>query len=106
MNINDKILPNKSVLSILKDLSERVKMRRLEKNWTQEEIAKRSGMSLASYRRFERTGEIAFTSLVKIAFVLDEVDQINKLFTHKHYSDIEDVLNTGKVKTRKRAGRK
>lgn len=39
-------------------VAERVKQRRLEKGWTQNMLATKSGVSLASYRRFESSGEM------------------------------------------------
>jgi len=44
-------------------LADRIKHHRLQKNLTQSELATRSGLSLASYRRFEKTGEISLKSL-------------------------------------------
>ena len=52
-------------------IAERVKLRRLEKGWTQNMLATKSGVSLASYRRFESSGEMSLRSLVMLAFALD-----------------------------------
>ena len=49
--------------------------------WSQEELSKRSGVSLGSLKRFESTGNISFLSLTKIAVALDAVDGIKALFT-------------------------
>lgn len=108
MTISNNILSDKSkgIQSVLLDLASRVKTRRLEKNWSQAEIAKRSGMSLASYRRFEQSGEIALKSLVKISFLFNDVAELENLFTRKQYLGIDEVLNEKKAKTRKRAGKK
>ena len=53
--INDNILSliNKTPDSLMLGIAERVKLRRLEKGWTQNMLATKSGVSLASYRRFE-----------------------------------------------------
>lgn len=61
-------------------VARRARARRLALAWTQQELADRSGMSLSSLRRFERSGAIAFLSLVKIAVALDAVDELVMLF--------------------------
>ena len=58
---------------------DRFRGRRLAKNLTQAGLAKRSGMTLASLKRFERTGLIAFDSLLKLALVLDCLGDFDKL---------------------------
>ena len=50
---------------------DRFKRRRLAANLTQAGLAKRSGVSLGSLKRFETTGLIAFDSLLQLALVLD-----------------------------------
>ncbi len=86
-------------------IAERVKMRRLEKGWTQNMLATKSGVSLASYRRFESLGEISLRSLVMLAFALDMTDEFETLFSSKTYQSIDDILKTGQVKQRKRGNR-
>lgn len=83
-------------------IAEKVKERRLELNLTQSALAKRSDMSLSSYRRLETIGEISLKSLVQIAIVLDATDEFSNLFTKKQYTSIDDVLSSSKVETRKR----
>lgn len=79
--------------SISKDIVARVKNRRKERNITQEKLSKLSNVSLGSIKRFERTGEISFYSLIKIAIVLECEDDFDQLFTQKYYETIEDVIN-------------
>ena len=63
---------------------------------TQVQLAKYSDVSLGSLKRFERTGEISLTSLVKIAFALGCEDDFESLFARKGYASIEEVINEGK----------
>ncbi|EKU88367.1 helix-turn-helix domain-containing protein [Bacteroides oleiciplenus] len=58
--VNDDILSliNKTPDLLMLGVAERVKQRRLEKGWTQNMLATKSGVSLASYRRFESSGEM------------------------------------------------
>lgn len=71
-------------------LTERVKLRRKEAKLTQKALAEKSGVSLASLRRFESTGEISLTSLVKIADKLNCLSDFNELFSHRIISDLKD----------------
>lgn len=83
-------------------IAERVKLRRLEKGWTQNMLAAKSGVSLASYRRFESSGEMSLRSLVMLAFALDMTDEFEALFNSKTYQSIDDILRAGQLKQRKR----
>ncbi|MEN6619563.1 MAG: helix-turn-helix transcriptional regulator [Rikenellaceae bacterium] len=102
--INDDILffigrtPNLLMMGI----AERVKKRRLEKNWTQKMLAAKAGISFSSYRRFEASGEISIRSLVMIAFALDMTDEFDTLFSGKTYQSIDDIINVEQSKQRKR----
>jgi transcriptional regulator with XRE-family HTH domain len=62
-------------------LASRVRALRLQRAWTQQEIADRAGLTLATYRRFERTGRIALERLLRIAVVLDACAGFDQLFT-------------------------
>ena len=61
-------------------LVERVKERRKEMGLTREELSKRSGVSYASIRRFEETGQISLISLLKIANVFNTLKDFDYLF--------------------------
>lgn len=62
------------------DIAARLKAKRLSQNFTQEGLALRAGMSTPSLKRFEKTGEISFVSLLNIALVLDCLDECERLF--------------------------
>ncbi|MDR2844388.1 MAG: helix-turn-helix domain-containing protein [Candidatus Symbiothrix sp.] len=102
--ISDTILTliNQSPKIILTGIAERVKLRRLEKNLTQQHLASRAGIPLATYRRFERTGDIALRGLVMLAIALDMTDEFLQLFSAKTYQNMDELLNATK-KTKKRA---
>ena len=51
-------------------VADRVRKRRRERKLTQAQMAKKAGMSLGSYKRFEQTGEVSFRSLANIAIAL------------------------------------
>lgn len=64
-------LPYVTPSEVLDGVRDRFKRRRLALNLTQAGLAERADVTLASLRRFERTGLIAFDSLLKLALVLD-----------------------------------
>lgn len=76
--------------SVLSGITERVKQRRKECKLTQQGLAKKSGVSYASIRRFESTGEISFTSLLKIANALNSLADFNVLFSTEIISNLKD----------------
>lgn len=61
-------------------LAGRVRELRLQRGWTQQEMAERAGVTLATYRRFEHTGRIALERLLRIAVVLDARTGFDELF--------------------------
>lgn len=61
-------------------LASRARERRLFLNITQQELANRSGVSLGSIRRFEKSGLISLSSLLEIALVLNCLDSFDTLF--------------------------
>jgi transcriptional regulator with XRE-family HTH domain len=58
---------------------DRFRERRLAANLSKEGLAKRSGVTLGSLKRFEATGLIAFDSLLKLALVLDCLGDFEKI---------------------------
>lgn len=73
---------------VIKSLVERFKMRRKELGLTQREISKRSGVSYGSLRRFESTGEISLTSLLKLSNAIDCLEDFNELFKYEKIKSI------------------
>ncbi len=75
------------------DIAMQEKAKRKKQRLTQAELSSRAGISLASLKRFEQTGEISFVSLLKIADVLGETADFEKLFTRKEYTSIQEVID-------------
>jgi transcriptional regulator with XRE-family HTH domain len=69
----------KSIWEVQHEFADRFKARRLALNFTQEELAARSGVSWSSLKRFEREGLIALDSLLKIALVLSCLNDFEKV---------------------------
>ncbi len=103
INTNILSLLDKTPDSILTSVALRVKERRLERNWTQKFLASKAGMPLATYRRFEREGEISLRSLVMLSIALEAEDDFGLLFSTKNYQSIDELIDTNDNKQRKRA---
>lgn len=104
MTINNTIISinKKTPHEVSLSVAGRVKERRLELNLTQIELAKKAGLPLATYRKFEKKGIIAFPKLLQVAFALDALDDFDALFSQRRYLSTEDVLNEGKKRERAR----
>lgn len=108
IDLNDNILSliNRTPNQMMRSISKRVKERRLEKNFTQKTLASRAGLTLASYRRFETSGEISLRSLVMIALALDMTSEFETLFSNPTYQSIDQLLKLTNNPKRKRGSRK
>lgn len=85
-------------MEIQKEIARKEKERRKEKGLTQEELARRAGLSLSSLRRFEQTGEISFASLVRIGSVLDDEKAFLDLFAPQEYQTMKELLDAKRRK--------
>lgn len=74
-------------------LAKRVRNVRKRRSISQEKLAKMSGVSFGSVKRFETTGQISLLSLTKIAMALDMADELRNIFTQVPYKDIQEVIN-------------
>ena len=77
--------------SMAQKLAEKEKTSRKQMKLTQKELSVRSGVSYASVRRFEISGEISLFSLLKIANVLGVLEDFNALFTRKAITSLKDL---------------
>ena len=99
------ILDDFNPKSIIKNIANRVKARRIELNLTQQLLANKSGVSYGSVKRFETKHEISLKNLLMIAVVLNATDEFKLLFTQKQYKSIDDVIVKSKIRTRQRASK-
>ena len=82
--------PDKVILNI----RDNFKNRRLESKLTQEGLARRSGVSLGSLKRFESSGLISLESLLKLALILDCLEEFATVCTKKNtqISSIDQLI--------------
>ena len=98
----DFILDDFNPVSIAKKLAINLRKRRLFLNMSQKSLSEKSEVSLGSIKRFENTGEISLKHLLKLALVLDALEEFHNLFPEKEYNSIDDILKSRKQKERKR----
>lgn len=60
---------------------------------SQKGLAARSGVSLGSLKRFEKSGEISLQSFTKLAIALEVEKELESLFSEVPFSSIEEVIH-------------
>jgi transcriptional regulator with XRE-family HTH domain len=95
----------KTPQEIALELAQRVKKLRLDRVWTQEELAGRAGIALATYQYFERSGRISLERLLKLALVLDARDGFEGLFSSPELDSLEELERLSESHTRRRGRR-
>ncbi|MBQ9833008.1 MAG: helix-turn-helix transcriptional regulator [Clostridia bacterium] len=78
---------------ISKRIAENMRSLRKDRKLSMEKLAEISGVSYGSIRRFEGTGEIALTALLKIAAVLDCTDDFTDLFAKRTPKSIQEIID-------------
>ena len=86
-------------------LADRVRAERLRQNLTQGTLAKRSGVSLPTVQRYERTGQATVENLLKLCHALGRLDEIAELLAPPSASSIAELEERVKSSDRKRGRR-
>ena len=67
-------------VALCRGVGERIRLWRLQRGWTQEELAERAGVGLSTVKALEKRGWAAFPRLVRVAVALDLDGEIRTLF--------------------------
>ena len=79
------------------EIARRFSLIRKKRKISQKRLSELSGVSYASIRRFEKTGDVSLSSLVKLALALQLYDDLDNLFKERNeYQSIEEVINDRK----------
>ena len=83
-----------SPLKAQKKIAENFSKRRLALNLTQTGLAQRSGVALATLRKFEQKGQISLESLLKLQMVLGDLNALVKATEPEPitYRTLDEVL--------------
>ena len=92
----------RSVHEQAEGVSVRIRAARLNANLTQAGLAARSGVTLASLRRFETTGQIALESLVRLAQALGRDADIEALFAPPPLASLDELVTPAIARKRGR----
>jgi len=84
-----------SVEELQRYIADRVRKSRLVKGYSQIELSNLSSVSYSSIRRFEQTGEISLTSLLRIAETMNESINFENLFRR---ADFYSLVESGALK--------
>lgn len=95
------ITPNE----VAAELACRVRALRLAREWKQSTLAENAGVTLASLRRFERTGKISLQSLLKLSFALGRLSDYEGLLHPLQATSLAELEARSSARRRKRGSR-
>nr|WP_294518883.1 helix-turn-helix transcriptional regulator [uncultured Rhodopila sp.] len=81
-----------SPADICRALAERARAARLAANLSQQGLAERSGVSLGTLKRFERSGAASLEAVARIALALRMEAGFEKLFQPPRFTSLDDVI--------------
>lgn len=91
---------NKKPADWMQEMAKRHKMLRKQAGFTQSELARRSGVSLGSLKRFETSGQISIQSLFLLIDVLGRLDDFDTILKPiENMKEIERLFSDKKRKT-------
>jgi transcriptional regulator with XRE-family HTH domain len=83
-------------------LGQRLRLRRLEANLSQDEVARRSGMSLSGYQKLERTGNVTLRLFGAVLVALGRESELDRLLEERReYASLEEFMGGRSVRTRR-----
>ena len=85
-----------SAEEISSGLAAKLRQRRLDERLTQEGLSRRSGVSLGTLKKFERTGRISLVSFVSLVIALREERAFENFLQERKFETLEQVLATPK----------
>ena len=88
----------KNTYDFLSDLAQKHKVLRKQVGMTQSELAKRSGVSLGSIKRFEHTGQISLESLLKSVQILNRLSDFELILNPNNNLNHIDKLFSNRTK--------
>lgn len=83
-------------------LCRRIKMARIEKNLSQQELAQKSELGIATIKRIESGESITLHTLINVLKGLDELDQLNNLLAYNelmHHTSTEQAKRKRKLRS-------
>ncbi len=85
-----------------KMLAVRFKNLRLHAGYKRATLAQRAGVTVASLKRFETTGQVSLKNLLRLAHALDRLSEFAGLFGASHAASLAELRDQARKKTPKR----
>jgi len=93
LTMNTEFFNQKTPKEIDNLIAQNIRSIRKRQKLSQEKLSEKSGVSLGSVKRFERSGEISLSSLTKIAIALKCEDELINLFENLTFESIQEVID-------------
>ena len=91
---------------VAKQLADDFRHRRVEKGFTREQMAERSGIAVSNIVRFEQKGMISLKNLIGLAMALGYTAEAKNIFAQPKYATMEELTQIRKNKGKTKAYRK
>lgn len=88
-----------------RSMAARLQQLRLMRDWKQSTLARRAGISPASLRRFEQTGEISLKGLLRLAFALRRLSDFESILQPPPAAGINELAQQSLAPRRKRGSK-
>jgi len=84
----------KNPSDIMQEIRAKFRQRRKDLGYTQKELSIRSGVSLGSLKRFESSGQISLESLLRLAVILECLEDFEEICCERErvYMSIDEVI--------------
>ena len=93
-------LEYKTPMQILLDIGARAKSARLRANLSRKTLSEKSGVTQASMKRFETTGQISLINLVQILIALDRITDLDGLLEEQAVPFIRELGDRKRLRGR------
>lgn len=70
--------------------------------WTQDELARRAGVGRATIERLERTGNVGFPNLLRVAATLGALETFDRLLVPGQPESIEEAIRPPRQRGRRK----
>jgi transcriptional regulator with XRE-family HTH domain len=85
---------------LCREVADRARSARLAANLTQEGLAQRSGVSLGTLKRFERSGAASLEVVARIALALRMEGGFERMFEAPRFASLDEVIATPRKRRR------
>lgn len=99
-------MPTTAIKELAQEIAKRLTAMRLQRAWTREDLATRSGINIYTLKHFERTGQISLERLISLCEQLDILSEFERAFKPRARVSIDDWQVPDQQHLRKRGRRK